>query len=71
MTNAIPRRISGTVTRHEPYGFYVDFGEEQDGLVVATMVVDDPDCLNPNFLRSTLSLKRFSSAAQTLAANLV
>jgi predicted RNA-binding protein with RPS1 domain len=45
----LPRLIRGTVTRHEPYGFYVDIGSESDGLVVITMVVDDPSDPNPPF----------------------
>ena len=49
MTDTLPRRVSGMVTRHEPYGFYLDFGEERDGLVVITMVVDNPNSPNPNF----------------------
>jgi predicted RNA-binding protein with RPS1 domain len=49
MSDALPRRVAGTVTRHEPYGFYVDFGEEEEGLVVITMVVDDPNLPNPEF----------------------
>lgn len=49
MSDAFPRRVAGTVTRHEPYGFYVDFGEEKEGLVVITMVVDDSSLPNPEF----------------------
>lgn len=41
--------VRGTVTRHEAYGFYVDFGDESDGLVVITMVTDDPSEPNPPF----------------------
>jgi predicted RNA-binding protein with RPS1 domain len=51
MSDAIPCRVVGIVTRHEPYGFYLDFGEEQEGLVVVTMVVDDPALSNPEFPR--------------------
>ncbi len=36
-----PCRVRGIVTRHEPYGFYVDFGAESDGLVTITMTGDD------------------------------
>ncbi|MFI5611817.1 hypothetical protein [Amycolatopsis sp. NPDC051903] len=46
---AFPRRVSGAVTRHETYGFYVDFGDEQEGLVVITMVVDNAQTPNPPF----------------------
>lgn len=49
MSKGARRRVVGTVTKHEPYGFYVDFGDEQDGLVVITMVVDDPNISNPVF----------------------
>jgi predicted RNA-binding protein with RPS1 domain len=49
MSAQLPRAVRGTVTRHEPYGFYVDFGDESDGLVVITMVVDDPSDPNPSF----------------------
>lgn len=41
--------VQGTVTRHEAYGFYVDFGAEQDGLVVITMISDDPEHSSPAF----------------------
>jgi hypothetical protein len=56
MSGAVPRLVVGTVIRHEPYGFYVDFGDEQEGLVVVTMIVDDPRLPNPAFppLRSTI-----------------
>jgi predicted RNA-binding protein with RPS1 domain len=49
MSDAIPCRVVGAVTRHEPYGFYIDFGQEKEGLVIITMVVDDPDLPNPEF----------------------
>lgn len=49
MTGSFPRRVAGAVTKHEPYGFYIDFGDAQDGLVVVTMVVDDPGIPNPPF----------------------
>lgn len=35
------RLVSCVVTRHEPYGFYVDLGERQDGVVTITSVADD------------------------------
>jgi S1 RNA binding domain len=44
-----PRLVSGRVTRHEPYGFYVDIGEAQDGLVVISMIADESDIANPTF----------------------
>lgn len=44
-----PRRVRGTVTRHEPYGFYLDFGEESDGVVVITMIAQDASEPNPPF----------------------
>lgn len=43
------RRVRGTVTRHEPYGFYVDIGEESEGLVVITMIARDQSESNPPF----------------------
>jgi predicted RNA-binding protein with RPS1 domain len=49
MSTQRPRLVRGKVTRHEPYGFYVDIGEAQDGLVVITMIADDPDLANPAF----------------------
>lgn len=49
MSSEFPRRVRGTVTRHEPYGFYVDFGEEQEGVVVITMISDDANEANPTF----------------------
>lgn len=33
---------TGVVIRHEPYGFFVDLGASEEGLVVITMVHDDP-----------------------------
>lgn len=48
MTQSTPL-IQGVVTRHEPYGFYVKFGAEQEGLVVITMISDDPLQSNPAF----------------------
>ncbi len=44
-----PTLVEGTVTRHEAYGFYVDFGAEREGLVVITMIADDPGQPNPQF----------------------
>lgn len=41
--------VSGTVTRHEAYGFYVDIGEDQEGLVVITMISDDQTLPNAPF----------------------
>lgn len=41
MVNSNPRLVTGIVTRHEPYGFYVDFGDSREGLVVITMINDD------------------------------
>lgn len=49
MSAEVRRRVLGKVSRHESYGFYVDIGDEHDGLVVITMVVDDPTILNPGF----------------------
>lgn len=37
-----PVLVTGTVTRHEPYGFYLDIGLEQDGLVPIVAIEDDP-----------------------------
>lgn len=47
--NGQHRIVHGRVTRHEPYGFFVDIGEGLDGLVVVTMVSDDPEKQNPAF----------------------
>jgi hypothetical protein len=44
-----PRRVRGTVTRHEPYGFHLDFGEDREGVVVLTMIAQDPSESNPPF----------------------
>lgn len=49
MSEPTPRRVRGTVTRHEPYGFFLDFGEDREGVVVITMVSDDPGERNPSF----------------------
>ncbi|KRF39616.1 hypothetical protein ASH01_19925 [Terrabacter sp. Soil811] len=49
MSDLTPRRVRGTVTRHEPYGFYVDFGEKAEGVVVVTMVAQDSSESNPPF----------------------
>lgn len=49
MSMLTPRRVRGTVTRHLPYGFYVNFGEERDGVVVVTMISDDASESNPPF----------------------
>jgi predicted RNA-binding protein with RPS1 domain len=49
MTDMTQRRVVGTVTRHEHYGFYLDFGDEQEGLVVITMISDNPAMPNPAF----------------------
>lgn len=37
-----PVLVTGKVTRHEPYGFYLDIGLEQDGLVPLVAIEDDP-----------------------------
>lgn len=37
-----PVLVGGTVTRHEHYGFYLDIGVEQDGLVPIIAIEDDP-----------------------------
>ena len=47
--NERERLVRGRVTRHEAYGFYVDIGEAQDGLVVITMIADDPELPSPPF----------------------
>jgi len=49
MSAVPPRRVRGAVTRHEPYGFYVNFGEEREGVVVITMISDDAAEPNPRF----------------------
>lgn len=49
MSTDTPRRVRGTVTRHAPYGFYISFGEERDGVVVVTMISDDAAEPNPRF----------------------
>lgn len=49
MPRETPRRIRGTVTRHEPFGFFVDFGEESEGVVVITMIAADGSEPNPVF----------------------
>jgi ribosomal protein S1 len=35
------RLIRGVVTRHAPFGFFVDIGEEQDALVERVSMTDD------------------------------
>lgn len=45
----LPSLVRGVVTRHEPYGFYLDFGDEREGVVVITMINDDPSQSNPEF----------------------
>ena len=45
----LPRLVRATVTRHENFGFAVDLGEEQEGIVVITMISDDPDEATPEF----------------------
>ncbi|MDQ1536569.1 MAG: binding domain [Actinomycetota bacterium] len=45
----LPGLVRGVVTRHEPYGFFLDFGDEQEGVVVITMIGDDPSQSNPEF----------------------
>ncbi len=49
MSANLPRRVRGTVTRHEAYGFYVDFGEGRDGVVVITMIARDAVESKPSF----------------------
>lgn len=49
MTDKTPRLVHGVVTRHEPYGFYIDFGGTQQGVVVITLIDDDPTHPNPPF----------------------
>jgi len=49
MHDPVLRLVRGVVTRHEAYGFYLDFDEPVEGLVVITMVVDDPHLANPDF----------------------
>jgi predicted RNA-binding protein with RPS1 domain len=44
-----PRIVRGRVTRHEPYGFWLDFGEPEEGVVVITMIDDDPAVASPAF----------------------
>lgn len=41
--------VDAIVTRHEPYGFYVDFGADQEGVVVITMISNDKNQSNPPF----------------------
>lgn len=47
-----PRLVSGTVTRHQPYGFFLSFrnaqGGVEEGLVAITMVTDN-NAPNPGF----------------------
>lgn len=33
--------VRGTVTRHEVYGFFMDIGEEQEGVVLRSCMGDD------------------------------
>ena len=49
--DVLPRIVRGTVTRHEPFGFFVKFEneEEEEGVVVITMISDDPSHSNPAF----------------------
>lgn len=44
-----PRLVRARVTRHEPYGFWVDFGEEKEGVVVIIAINDDLDVGDPVF----------------------
>ncbi|WP_161606230.1 S1 RNA-binding domain-containing protein [Microlunatus speluncae] len=44
------RLVRGRVTRHENYGFMIDFGEDQEGVVVITMIADD-SVASPDFPR--------------------
>ena len=57
MTQGRPRLVRGRVTRHEPYGFYVDIGANREGVVVITMISDDPSVSNSPFppIGSTIS----------------
>ncbi len=48
MTDAIPRIVEGIVTRHAPFGAFVDISEDRDGLVVITAFHDDPYLPNPD-----------------------
>ena len=45
----LPSLVRGVVTRHELYGFLLDFGDAQEGVVVITMISDDPLESNPEF----------------------
>lgn len=41
--------VSGVVLEHQPYGLFVDLGEGEPGVVVITMINDDPSIANPPF----------------------
>jgi ribosomal protein S1 len=50
MSDLIPGQIiDGLVVEHEPFGILVDIGENELGVVVITMVEDDPKIANLNF----------------------
>ena len=38
VSDGTSRRVRGTVTRHEEYGFYLDFGGDREGVVVIPMI---------------------------------
>jgi ribosomal protein S1 len=41
--------VSGVVIEHQPCGLFVDLGESDPGVVVNTMISDDPKVANPPF----------------------
>jgi hypothetical protein len=43
------RMVRGVVTRHEVYGFFVDIGEDVEGIALLTRMTDLPDAPTPEF----------------------
>jgi ribosomal protein S1 len=43
------RLVDGLVVEHKPFGILVDIGEDELGVVVITMMEDDPAIPNPPF----------------------
>jgi ribosomal protein S1 len=41
--------VSGVVTEHRPFGFFVDVGEEELGVALITMLEDEPRSPDPVF----------------------
>ena len=41
--------VNALVVEHKPFGIFVDIGEDELGVVVITMIADDPTIPNPLF----------------------